>query len=196
MEVTRSLTGTGLRTEGRGQISFAPVTSAKCPVEPSNCNKGLTVSVFIKAVGLYLQFQSSRFLLGNSLTDGQNGFMVGVFDGKLQIYVRTKDYVCSSVDQPVKANVWFHLGFSWKSPIQPDGGLTVFIDGTKVNPNYVNCENIPLQFRHTYTTIKLGSFGHTAEPAAEFDHLAIWYQARAWDILAPWNYVRGKLLLW
>ncbi|KAL9953519.1 hypothetical protein ACROYT_G040944 [Oculina patagonica] len=87
-------------------------------------------------------------------------------------------------------------GFIWDSVGRAlynhaDGGLTVFIDGTKVNPNYVNCENIPLQFRHTYTTIKLGSFG-TAEPAAEFDHLAIWYQARAWDILAPWNYVRDN----
>lgn len=187
--VTPSITGTGLRTQEFGQISLTPASGGKCPFEPSKCNKGLTVSVFIKVAGPASQFQSRRFLLGNSLTDGKKGFLVEVFERNLQIYVRTNDYVCSSIGWPTRANVWFHLGFSWQSPKLPGGGLMVFIDGNKVPPDYVKCESLP-KSRSTDTTIKLGS-------ATEFDHLAIWYQKQGKvHVLAPWNYVKGKLLLW
>lgn len=192
VEVTRSITGTGLRTQDSGQIILEPVLGAECPVEPSKCNNGLTVSVFLKVAGTLSQFEDGGFLLGNAVTDQKNGFLVEVSDRELKIHVKTNDYVCSSIDKPAMANVWFHLGFSWKDPNVPGGGLTVYIDGKKVKADYVKCERIS-RMRSTFTTIELGSHKN-GEPAVEFDNLAIWYQ-KLNSVTAPSNYVKGEQFL-
>jgi len=192
VELTRSLTGTGLRTEDSAQIILEPVHGAECPVEPSKCTNGLTVSVFLKVVGTFAQFKNRRFLLGNALNEQKNGFFVEISDRELKVIVKTDDYVCSTFDLPAIANVWFYLGFSWKDPDLPDGGLTVYIDRKKVRSDNVRCERSP-GMRFTFTKIELGSHGD-GEAAVEFDNLAIWYK-KLNTITAPWNYVTGKWLL-
>ena len=187
--VTRSIAGTGLRTEGLGQIS---IELDDCPVDPSRCNKGFAVSLCIKPTGATVTFLESRFLLGNSITDGVNGFLVDIFDKTLNVYVRTNDYVCSMDPQGVLANLWFHLGFSWKNPHRPGGGLKVYLDGKRINSHSVTCEKQP-RVRSTRTKIYLGSNGND-EPGNEFDHLAIWYRNSV-DVTAPWKYLKGKMLL-
>lgn len=190
VEVTRSLTGTGLRTEDSSQIILEP--GAECPVEPSKCTNGLTVSVFLKVVGTFAQFEDHRFLLGNAVNEQKTGFFVGISERELKIFVKTDDYVCSCFDVPAMANVWFYLGFSWKDPDLPYGGLTVYIDRKKVGADYVRCERSP-GMRSTFTKIELGSHGES-NPAVEFDNLAIWYQ-KLNRIAAPWYYVTGKCFL-
>ena len=189
VEVTRSLTGTGLRTKDSGRIILEPVVKAECPVEPSKCTNGLTVSVFLKIVGTLAQFEDRTYILGNAVNEQKNGFVVGISERKLRIFVKTDDYVCSCFDRPATVNVWFYLGFSWKDPDLPDGGLTVYIDGKKVGSDYVRCERRP-GMRSTSTSIELGSHRDSG-PAVEFDNLAIWYQ-KLKTIATPWNYMTGK----
>lgn len=189
VEVTRSLTGTGLRTEDSSQIILEPVTGAECPVEPSKCTNGFTISVFLKVVGTVAQFEDSRFLLGNAAHEQKNGFLVGISERELKIWVKTDDYVCSCSDLPAIANLWFYLGFSWKDPDLPDGGLTVYIDGRKVGSKYVRCER-RAGMRSSITEIELGSH-RDSDTAVEYDNLAIWYQILN-RIVAPWYYVTGK----
>ena len=88
VEVTRSLTGTGLRTEDSDQIILEPVIGAECPVELSKCTNGFTLSVFLKADGTLAQFEDSRFLLGNAVNEQKNGFFVGISERELKILVR------------------------------------------------------------------------------------------------------------
>ena len=190
VEVTRSLTGTGLRTEDSSQIILEPVLGTGCPVEPSKCTNGLTVSVFLKVVGTFAQFKDRRFLLGNAINEQKNGFLIEISERKLKILVKTDVFVCSCLDVPAIANVWFYLGFGWKDPDQPDGGLTVYIDRRKLRSDFIRCER-NLGMRSTFTKIELGSHGDS-EPAVEFDNLAIWYEKRLDRITAPWYYVTGK----
>ena len=190
VEVTRSLTGTGLRTEDSGQIILEPVIGAECPVEPSKCTNGFSLSVFLKADGTLAQFEDSRFLLGNAVNEQKNGFFVGISERELKILVKTDDYVCSCFDLPAIANLWFFLGFSWKDPDSPDGGLTVYIDGRKVGSKFISCER-SAGMRSTFTEIQLGSHWDSDPAAAEFDNLAVWYK-KLDRIRAPWDYVTGK----
>ena len=191
VEVTRSLTGAGLRTEDSGQIILDPVTGAECPVEPSKCTNGFTLSVFLKVVGTVAEFED-RFLLGNAVNEQKNGFLVGISERELKILVKSDDYVCSCSDLPAIANLWFHLGFSWKEPDgddSDDGRLTVHIDGRKIGSKYVRCER-KAGMRTTFTEIELGSH-RDSDSSVEFDNLAIWYQILN-RIAAPWYYVTGR----
>lgn len=189
VEVTRSLTGTGLRTKDSGQIILEPVLGAECPVEPSKCTNGLTVSVFLKVVGTFGQFKDRSYILGNAVSEQNNGFVVEISERDLKVVVKTDDYVCRCFDHPAMGNVWFHLGFSWKDPDLPDGGLTVYIDRKRIKTENVKCDR-RLGTRPTFTKIELGS-PLDGGLAVEFDNLAIWY-TKLNRITAPWNYVTGK----
>ena len=115
--------------------------------------------------------------------------MVEISERELKVVVKTEDYVCRCFHHPAMVNVWFHLGFSWKDPDLPDGGLTVYIDRKRIKTENEKCDRRSGR-RPAFTKIELGS-PLDGGLAVEFDNLAIWYK-KLNRITAPWNYVTGE----
>ena len=190
-----SPTGTGLRVTKGAEITLKPEFGIECPVDPSRCTEGLTVSMFVKVINSTSDFKR---MLGNSdMQDfqqitGHKGFVVGVNGSIFQIFVVSENYVCSSDTMAVRRNLWSHLVFSWKDPGLQDGGLEIYRDGARV-PN-TDCNKKPDSNRTLSQNITLGSRIRKLAFTTEFDNLAIWYKSFNQSRLqAPWTYIRGKL---
>ena len=182
-----------------------------CPVNPSLCTQGLTVSVFIKVMESkkseeshspfsHLGRRDYKFLFGNidkhSLhIMNYNGFAVGVKGDTFQITVNSQKYICSSNQVGIRRYLWSHLVFTWKDPGLPGGGLEIFVDSSRVFSKHNNCTLFTLN-RAPLRHLKIGSHDNDLSITAELDHLAIWYQHfQAYNsiLTAPWVHVRGKL---
>lgn len=219
----RSPTGMGLRVEQGAVINPLPEFGNVCPVNPSLCTQGLTVSVFIKVITLdsvqphpydddrpydvdrlYDDDRKYKFLFGNIDKDLRHikdyyGFAVGVKGSSFEINVNSQNYACSSSRASITGYLWSHLVFTWKDPELPDGGLEIFVDSKKVSPAlswlYDDCS------RHTRDRtllrhLKIGFNDDDLSVTAEFDHLAIWHQklqANDSILTAPWVHVRGNV---
>lgn len=194
-------------------INPLPDFGDECPVNPSLCTQGLTVSVFIKVMeseksGLQdlklgehdLVLGEYKFLLGNiekhSLHPAQyNGFAVGVKDGRFLITVNSHQHVCSNNQVTIRKYLWSHLVFTWKDPeFLGAHGLEIFVDSSRVSskPNCVRYTSNRMLLKR----LKIGSNEGGLSITAELDHLAIWYknfQANNSILTAPWVHVIGKI---
>ena len=208
----RSPTGTGLRVVLGAVINPLPEFEDECPVNPSLCTQGLTVSVFIKVMESkesqeshpphwHLGHRDYKFLFGNidkhSLNImNYNGFTVGVKGDTFQITVNSQKYICSSNQVGIRRYLWSHLVFTWKDPELPGGGLVIFVDSNRVLSKHINCALFTLSRMPLRRHLKIGSNESDLSITAELDHLAIWYQhfqASNSILTAPWVHVRGKL---
>lgn len=203
----RSPTGIGLRVVQGAVINPLPEFGDVCPVNPSLCTQGLTVSVFIKIMEShpYDDDRGYKFLLGNIDKDPLNiknyyGFAVGVKGSNLEITVNSQNYGCSSSRSTasIPRYLWSHLVFTWKNPDLPGGGLEIFVDSSKVRTAFSWINNCYRQIRDRTLLrhLKIGFNDDDLSVTAEFDHLAIWYQklqANDSILTAPWVHVQGNV---
>ena len=176
----------------------------ECPVNPSLCTQGLTVSVFIKvmesvASDSHDRHRQYKFLFGNINRDFRDikdydGFAVGVKGDRFQITVNSQKHLCSSSRAGIRRYLWSHLVFTWKDPDLPGGGLEIFVDSSRVSGMYNDCDD-NTRNRMLLQHLQIGSNDNDLWITAELDHLAIWYQnpqANNYIFTAPWVHVRGK----
>ena len=187
-------------------INLLPELGDVCPVNPSLCTQGLTVSVFIKVMesqksDLRDHDREYKFLFGNidrhfRDSEDYNGFAVGVKGDKFQITVNSQNHVCSSYRASIRRYLWSHLVFTWKDPELPGGGLEIFVDSSRISWNdNRDCDN-NTRNRILRRHLKIGSRDDDHSITAEFDHLAIWYQKfQSYNsiLTAPWVHVRGEV---
>ena len=196
VSTTRSPAGTGLLVQG-GLITLNKYNPAgeedgNAPVgclDPATCTEGFTVSVFIKVIGTDDELQNNIFLFGNRIDESYKGWSVGILDKKLQVFVATNEYVCSFTRSEVMANVWFHLGFTWKDP-KLGGSLEVFVDSDRFhNHKDISCLLLASGERLLNPTVIIKSVSITLE----YDNLAIWQTIRPTSSMkASWEYILGK----
>lgn len=183
------------------EIVLKPSFGAECPVDPTQCTQGLTVSVFVRIIGTGQQYWDYKFLFGNINTPdfaqitGHKGFVVGVKKHQFQIFVVSDNYVCKCVEGiDARRNLWTHLAFSWKNPGLQNSGLKITIDGI-ASPYSVQCIS-DIGNRSLLQTISLGSRTQQALITVDFDNLAVWYNNVDFQhstLKAPWKYLTGKL---
>lgn len=199
------MTGTGLRVSEGAKIALEPVFGVgECPVNPTQCTEGFTVSLFIKVIGTDFQVEDYKFLFGNINTSdfeqitGYKGFVVGVKDNHFQIFVISDNYVCKCSKLTASKNTWTYLVFSWKDPGSEGGSLEVYREGKRVRPSTSGFCESDIENRLVSQNIDLGSQTLELSISAEFDNLAIWFKGyeNNYNIfVAPWVNVRGKLLV-
>lgn len=202
----RSPTGNGLRVGLKAVINPLPEFGDECPVNPSLCTQGLTVSVFIKVMeseesDRHDHDREDKFLFGNINRDSHhigdyNGFAVAVKGDRFLIIVNSQNHVCSSYRASIRRYLWSHLVFTWKDPGLPGGGLEIFVDSSRIFWKFNNDCDRNTGNRTLLRHLKIGSQDDDHSITAELDHLAIWYQsfqANNSILTAPWVHVRGKV---
>ena len=203
-----SPTGTGLHVALGAVINPLPEFEDECPVNPSFCAQGLSVSVFIKVMESekshlphhLRELGEYKFLFGNIdklflYLKQYSGFAVGVKGGRFLVTVNSREHLCSNNQVTIRKYLWSHLVLTWKDPELPGGGLEIFVDSSRVSPTLNNCVRYTSS-RVLLKHLKIGSNEDDLSITAELDHLAIWYknfQDNNSVLTAPWVHVRGKL---
>lgn len=197
---TRSPAGTGVLITGTGEINLNPGFAIECPVDPTQCAAGFSVSFFIKVTGPDSKFVDYSFLFGNIVTQtveqitGFKGFAVGMRGEYLEIVVVSDNYVCKGTLTWYKRNVWSHMAFSWKDPASADGGLKVFNDASTSNLQG-SCDLEHGNRPPSRQTISLGSSTRLLLLSVELDILTIWNESlSSTKLKAPWYIIKGEPL--
>ena len=186
-------------------INPLPEFGDECPVNPSLCTRGLTVSVFIKVMESEKPNRRNNdpektFLFGNIDRDFRhigdyNGFAVGVKGEKFHVTVNSQNHTCSSYRANIRRYLWSHLVFTWKDPELPGGGLEILVDSSRIWNHENDCDR-NTRNRMLLGHLKIGSRDDDHSITAEFDHFAIWYQNFQFHnsiLTAPWLHVRGEV---